>query len=118
MLVVAEDFVGRAIIENRKSFDAVDDFLDSAMEFLPVRVSRLPSLALDLFAQSFGYHLGDALLAPTRELAGELLGFRILDVECHGAAPVRFLPSSYISSFFYRQYNPLKNIRYSPRLAR
>src|SRR5689334_2276573 len=101
VFVVAEDFIGTAVIEDRQLFDPLDDLLDLAAELLIALPPRLPALALDLAAHHVGQRLGDALPAPARELAHELFRLRILDVQRHGAS--LDLPSSYISSFFLMQ---------------
>src|SRR5216683_1323972 len=82
------------------SLIVAEDFIDVALEFFVAPPPRPSALALDLLAQGFGHRLGDALLPATRQLAGELLGLRILDVEGQGKPRFSFfllpiiLPSS------------------------
>src|SRR4029077_13446045 len=93
LFVVAEDFIGGPIIQDRKLLDLLDDLLDVAMKFLLVLGTPFLSLALDLAPEHVGHRFGDALPAPARQLARELFGLGIFDVEGH-------LPSSSISTFF------------------
>src|SRR5229473_2384237 len=111
LIVVPEDFIVGAMIQDREPFYFVDDFLDPAHEFLRVFTPRPLALARDLLAQSVGDGFRDAGAAPARQFAGKLLGFCVLDVQCHCItlhAP-SFLPSSYNSSFFLTQSKLLSN---------
>ena len=73
--VVTDDLIGTAVIEDRQFVEAFDNLVDAALEgVIAFFAGRLAALALDLFAQGVGDRLGDALLAPARQFAGELFG--------------------------------------------
>src|ERR1700730_17216333 len=84
LLVVAEDFIVCSVIEHWQAPYTLDDLIEVALELFVALPPRPSALSLDLLAQRFGHRLGNALLAPARQLAGELLGLRILDVEGQG----------------------------------
>src|SRR5215216_3546817 len=84
LLVVAEDFIIRAIVQEGTTVETLGNLIDAAYQLFLVFPPRSRALPLDLFAQGVGDGFCDAGAAPARELAGKLLGLCVLDVQCHG----------------------------------
>src|SRR5437588_13100659 len=91
VLVVTDHLIRRTVVENRELLDLLDDFDDAAQPFLRIPAPRLFPLAVNFPAQNFGQRARNGLPAPPRQLAGEPLGLRILDVQGHGLPPNFFL---------------------------
>src|SRR5690242_3885533 len=92
VLVVTEDLIWRAVVQHRQLAYPLHDLLDLSAELLVGLPLRLLALALDLATEHVRQRLSDALLAPARELAGQLFGLGILDVQRHGGSSVFLLP--------------------------
>src|SRR3954467_9475752 len=93
LLVVTEDFVSGPVIQDRKLLDLLNNRVDVAMKFLLVVAAWLSALTFHFAAQRAGHRFCDPLPAQACEpappvaceFARQLLGFRVLDVECHSA---------------------------------
>src|SRR5215208_249391 len=108
LLVVAEDFIIRAVVQQGTSVETLDDLPDAVQPFLCVQQLRLSALLLNLFLQGVSHGFRDAGAAPARQFAGEPLSLRVVDVQGHAEPVFRHLPpASYKSSFFLLQHKSL-----------